>query len=458
MLITRTISKLIFVFALTFIFVAQAHSQTKKLKRPSSRVGISSVDTFVRESFDLYDKVYMYDGYAEAGKPLSDDDIDVLENALDDLANLSDSAPDIIGDLDGAGVLKQSKATLQINRSKKALSYSIKTAKKLLANNKRSDDSEEEQDNDTSSQSDTDAPQDGSLNDQNEAEEESEDSNLSDDLEVYSKFDFVPGDKLVYFDDFSQDFIGDFPSKWNTNGSGEVVRLSKIDGNWFEMKPGHGIMYIPLVGDKLPEEYTIEFDLFTEGLGRQTSSTARLFITLDDNGVFINGKANAFTTLPFGQYGAFGIRVANNAPSGLNINSTITADIRKAVVNNPHVSIAVNKKRFRLWVNERKYVDIPQLIYNPDKIGFLKFSIYGTKDGQERIFISNLKIAEGGVDLRRQLMSEGRVSTNGILFRFRICQYSTPILWYHSSDLASSITRCKYALKYHWAYRFRWRR
>ncbi|NND10360.1 MAG: hypothetical protein HKN96_04045 [Flavobacteriaceae bacterium] len=53
----------------------------KKIKRPSSRVGITSVDRFVRESFDIYDKVYMYDGYAEAGKPLSDDDIDVLERA-----------------------------------------------------------------------------------------------------------------------------------------------------------------------------------------------------------------------------------------------------------------------------------------------------------------------------------------------------------------------------------------
>ena len=59
-------------------------------------------------------------------------------------------------------------------------------------------------------------------------------TNISDELKVYSKFDFVPGDKILYFDDFSQDFIGDFPSKWNTNGSGEVVKLSKVEGNWFE--------------------------------------------------------------------------------------------------------------------------------------------------------------------------------------------------------------------------------
>ncbi|RYD74739.1 MAG: OmpA family protein, partial [Sphingobacteriales bacterium] len=42
----------------------------------------------------------------------------------------------------------------------------------------------------------------------------------------YSKFDFVPGEKLVASEDFSQDAVGDFPDKWNTNGSGEIVTTS----------------------------------------------------------------------------------------------------------------------------------------------------------------------------------------------------------------------------------------
>lgn len=65
-----------------FIFLSTSVAQTKKIKRPKSSVGISSVDTFVRESFDIYDKVYKYDGYAASGTPLEDEDIDVLEEAL----------------------------------------------------------------------------------------------------------------------------------------------------------------------------------------------------------------------------------------------------------------------------------------------------------------------------------------------------------------------------------------
>ena len=66
------------------------------------------------------------------GTPLEDEDIDVLEEALSDVSALSESAPDIISDLDGVGALKQAKALLQINRAKKTLNYSIKTAKELL--------------------------------------------------------------------------------------------------------------------------------------------------------------------------------------------------------------------------------------------------------------------------------------------------------------------------------------
>jgi len=397
---------------LFFIFNYSAQSQTKKIKRPSSRVGIGSVDTFVRNSFDLYDKVYMYDGYAESGTPLEDNDLDVLADALDDLSDLSSSAPDIISDLDGQGALKQAKATLQINRAKKALTYSIKTAKKLLTENKKTD--EEEPDSTSNDDvSEVDQPNPNTSDSKNESIVE---ENVSDNLEIYSKFDYVPGDELIFFDDFSQDFIGDFPSKWNTNGTGEVVTLNKVEGNWFEFIPGYGIHYLPLIEEKFPEEYTIEFDLLAEGLDKNTSSTARLYITLDDNNGFNKGRKYAYITLPFGQYSAFGIQIKNTDSSDKRINATVTADIRNAVVNKPHISIAVNKKRFRLWVNEKKYIDVPQLIFAPDEIGYIKFNVHGIKDGEEHIFINNLKIAKGGLDLRRTLISEGRVSTNGILF------------------------------------------
>lgn len=235
-------------------------------------------------------------------------------------------------------------------------------------------------------------------------------------IQLYSKFDYVPGDKLLFFDDFSNDFVGDFPSKWNTNGSGEVVTINDSPQKWFKLLPGHSTFYIPDV-PSLPEEYTIEFDLFAVGLDRQTSSTATLQVQLSDNNGFSHGDAYANVLIPFCQYSAIGFRVKNyNRSDGSEINNVVNADIRQAVLNQPHVSIAVNKQRMRLWVNEKKYVDIPRMIPAGNILTALKFHLNTFKDGKESLLISNLKVAEGGLDLRRTLIADGRVSTNGILF------------------------------------------
>jgi len=412
-------SKVVPVLLLTLLFSSAIEAQTKKIKRPKSRVGVSSVDKFVQESFDLYDKVYKYDGYATAGTPLDDDDIDVLEDALSELDVILETAPDIVSDINGISVLKQAKATLQVNRAKKALNYSIKTAKELLLGQREREEQETDSDEDTSSSGGTDDDSSGNsdnseMNDDTQEDEVPE--NVSDNLEVYSKFDFVPGDKQLFFDDFSQDFVGDFPSKWNTNASGEVVRVNNNE-NWFELKSGYGVFFVPDVNE-LPEDYTIEFDLLSKGINQKTSSTARFHVILSDNNKFNNGNEHYVNvTIPFGQYAAFALRAKNyfNRTGG-DVNTDIRADIRDEVLNQPHIAISVTKNRYRLWVNEVKYVDIPRFIQELDVLNHIKFHINNFKDGEERIFIRNLKIAEGGVDLRRKLLSEGKISTNGILF------------------------------------------
>jgi len=398
------------VFLVCLLFQESIYAQTKRLKRPSSRVGITSVDRFVRESFDLYDKVYRYDGYLEAGKTLEDDDLEILIDAVEDAEGVLAAAPNAVADLDGAGVLKQGKGTLQLNRSKKALKYCIKTAKKLISTKK-----------DQEANSDEDDPSDesprSSESNNSTGSEGSENSDSSDDnapevpLTINSKFDFVPGDKLLFYDDFSSDFIGDFPSKWNTNGTGEVVTINEGTEKWFEIKAGYNTFYIPDVAP-LPEEYTIEFDIMATGIDNKTSSSTVFRVILNDTDQFKWGS-NAHASIPLCQYHPVGIRVRSNKTG---INNSIKADIRNVILKRPHIAIAVNKQRFRLWVDQKKYVDIPRFLPEGNILNRLRFEIPYLRDGTERLFIKNLKVAEGGVDLRRQLINRGKFSTNGILF------------------------------------------
>lgn len=236
-------------------------------------------------------------------------------------------------------------------------------------------------------------------------------------LAVYSKFDFVPGDKPLYHDDFSQDFIGDFPSKWNTNGSGEVVNLEGSADKWYAIT--NRSLTVPNMSSKLPEDFTMEFDLKVTNLSRNTSSGAKLGIYLSETPNLTTSENNVLANLNFCQYIAVGVKVDNNfrgdpAP----ITNTLQRDLRQVYQDVVHVSIAVNKNRYRLWLNETKIVDLPQFIVKPELINYAKFNVIGIDEEKngERVLISNLKINEGGVDLRRKLLAEGKISTNGILF------------------------------------------
>lgn len=236
-------------------------------------------------------------------------------------------------------------------------------------------------------------------------------------LAFYSKFDFVPGDKILLYDDFSVDNIGDFPAKWNTNGSGQVVQFEGNDNKWFFMATKS--FMVPDFNADLTENYTIEFDVKGLNISKNTSSSAKLNITLSDNAKLAWGDNYANVVLGFCQYIAPGVYVSNNFKGDADrIQNNISRDFRKVLLDVAHISIAVNGQRYRMWVNESKVVDLPRFISKPELIKNLKFNIAGFSEDKygERLLITNLKIAEGGVDLRSKLLKEGKFSTTGILF------------------------------------------
>lgn len=233
-------------------------------------------------------------------------------------------------------------------------------------------------------------------------------------LSIYSKFDFVPGEDPIFFDDFSKDFVGDFPSKWDTNGNGEVVSVGNPSEKWFEMKSSSS--YYPDVAD-LPVDYTIEFDLFVQGIDKPGTGSARLYINLKSDNSYGNptsGKNAVLVSLPL-SISARDIEVWNRINGENTISNNIPSDLGKTMREQPHISMAVNGQRFRLWINETKYLDLPSLV-PADMLDHLRFDLGGLRNQEDRVFIKNLKVAGGGVDLRRKLMTEGKVSTNAILF------------------------------------------
>lgn len=243
----------------------------------------------------------------------------------------------------------------------------------------------------------------------------SQSSSDSKSIVVYSKFDFVPGDEPLFVDDFSSDFVGDFPAHWNTNGSGDLVTIEGYTNKWLNILPGNNTAYIPDITD-LPEEFTLEFDVLGTGLDNKTSSNSYLGIIVGDNNTFDRAKNWGMIEYSFCQFIGRGIVVENNVAGKRVIRNEVNADIRNTVKEKHHVSIAVNKQRFRLWINENKYVDVPRLLPENVQMKSVKFTLRGIRTEVEAIHVGNVKIAKGGIDLRRKLLADGKISTNGILF------------------------------------------
>ena len=93
------------------------------------------------------------------------------------------------------------------------------------------------------------------------AADESSKSTVSNEITVssFSKYDFIAGAQVVYYDNFEQEAIAELPTGWNTNGTGEVVTLDNIPGKWLRMHQPFN--YLTSNEKVFSENYTVEFDV-----------------------------------------------------------------------------------------------------------------------------------------------------------------------------------------------------
>ncbi len=242
-------------------------------------------------------------------------------------------------------------------------------------------------------------------------------------MQTYSKFDFIPGDRIIFFEDFSQDNIGDFPVKWNTNGSGEVISTNLYPGKWLKMV--NEAIYVPDVKHPFPENFTVEYDVlcnFKLDYPGQLMGYLRAGIAeiLDlgnavKDGYDIN-SAHTEYDLQFG--GVQTAWVKANNKNGTDLGNNVTGTWLNGFHNKPfHISISVNKQRYRMWINQTKLFDLPRLLANDVKYNVLKFEAYSINTSKPyEVLISNIKLAEGTVDTRSKLITEGKLVTNAITF------------------------------------------
>lgn len=246
----------------------------------------------------------------------------------------------------------------------------------------------------------------------------------------YTKFDFIPGEKILYTEDFASDALAELPVTWNASGKGEVTTINNKTGKW--LRAFQGISYLTGNKTSFGENYTVEFDMIYF-FQPKVSGYLLPDITF---GVFSSGKVDPTdnsllkdrnnvneTEVIINPYNG-GAAVLSSYKNNSNTFHSDRASVGDFEANHNkilHYSIQVQKQRFRLWINENKVFDIPRAVNVGDTMNQLFFKMDGSnyKDEEVGYYVSNIKVATGVPDTRHKLIEEGKFSTTGILFDFQ---------------------------------------
>lgn len=240
--------------------------------------------------------------------------------------------------------------------------------------------------------------------------------------EIKSTKDFVSGTKILAEENFSQDALGDFPVNMLSNAGGEVV---EFEGSKWLSLGGNGAFTIKNFNKELPDNFTFEFELScSDNFGWKSKELGVVFASSkngkkdylkwgenkhDQNGLKIGIHPRDFSNSNIGTTRFF-IYEGNN-------------EIMKNEKTQTHFTNSKNpvklqfwrqKTRLRVYIDGIKIWDV-QEAFNNSKYNVISF-VLGDYEGEQRFYITNLKLAEAGADTRHKLIETGTYTTNEILF------------------------------------------
>jgi outer membrane protein OmpA-like peptidoglycan-associated protein len=211
----------------------------------------------------------------------------------------------------------------------------------------------------------------------------------------------VPGERTIWFEDFADDAVGDFPRRMGLiDGNLEVV---DVKGHHYLRSADGGTVAIQLP-EMLPERFTVEALFYGSG------NPLMLHTTRDFNLTY------------FGCYHdqAF-VHATNDADS----HQTIDGLDPHAFI---HCRFTIDRRYIKGYLNERRLANLP--VADLPRTDSLVIQVPGSGD-EDAALVTDIRVAAGGKKLYDLLLADGHVATHGILFATGSAQIrgeSTPTL------------------------------
>ncbi len=209
--------------------------------------------------------------------------------------------------------------------------------------------------------------------------------------EVSTKFDFVPGDKVILSDDFTQDDLGEFPVKLKpVIGNFEVAE--REGERWVRCMSPDGTVRLRLPEGPLPEYWTLEFDFY----GEEPMESALVFRGMAKGdvvvweGTFPHGRSLFFRTGDF-------------------TSDTPLED--GEVPGRHHVMLMARQKGLKAYVDRQRLVSMPEVDASHGPVVAIDLRLWANT----KPMITNVRFAEG-CKPAQDMLATGKLVTYGIRF------------------------------------------
>jgi outer membrane protein OmpA-like peptidoglycan-associated protein len=240
------------------------------------------------------------------------------------------------------------------------------------------------------------------------------------------KADFVPGDKILFYDDFS-DMVGDEPPPhWKIRGGAVELRVG-ADVRQLTMM-SERVRLVPMIKG-LPKNFTLETELKFDN----PEDTRSVWYLCDQTWDGPNGPDAALRVILQTQENTLGIHVRQGGEGGGDLAETsVPVDFSQPVKE----AIWVQNGRLRIYINGVRAVDVNQVELPP-----LTGAELAPEYGEAKLGYRLVRIAESVPDLGQIIMSSGRYVTHGIQFDTdsdRLKPESAPIIKSVAQALAAN--------------------
>ena len=223
------------------------------------------------------------------------------------------------------------------------------------------------------------------------------------DAKVWENYDFVPGNKVLFYTDFSEDRVGNFARALKyVSGTLEVVER---DGEKVLRATGPSVFLVPLART-LPQRFTLEID----AIAPMSGALHRAVMFEGGDRWLANAQSTAITWNPRGAwYEGSG---KNMGESGVRVPEAMRPSMTGTVV---HLRVLMDSGYFKMYANERRLYNIPEFAFKRDAV--IRVALEGSEADGMAVYITGIRVAESETDvLYDALAAKGRWATQGILF------------------------------------------